>query len=87
MIASDCYFHQRVVSRGMVIPTVVLVSCVGKHVVLYVHILALKVGTFLYHSTTLVISQCTSSLTSTWLPCILFLVMILGVRRALFPNI
>ena len=87
MIGSDFYFHKRVVSRGMVSPAVVLVSRVGKHVVLRVHILEFKVGPFLFHSTTLVLSQCTNFLPNLWLPCILFLVLILGVRSAIFPNI
>ena len=86
LIASDCSYHKRVVARGIVSPAVVLVSCVGKHVVLRVHILSLKVGPFLFHSPTLVIYQCTTFLTSLWLPCILFLVLLSGVRRAFLTN-
>ena len=70
MIASDCSLHILVVYRGMVSPAVFLVSHVGKHVVLRLHILALKVGPFIFLSPTLVISQCTTSLPSMWLPCI-----------------
>ena len=44
MIASDFSFHKRGVSRGMVSTAVVLVSRVGNHVVLRIHILVLKVG-------------------------------------------
>ena len=56
----------------MVSPAFIYVSRVGKHVVLCVHILALKVGPLLFHSTTLVLSQCTTYLPSMWLPCIFF---------------
>ena len=87
LIVSDCSFRKRVVPRGILSPVVVLVFCVGNYVVLRVHILTLKVGPFIFHSTTLVLSQCTTYLPSLWLPFILFLVLISGVRRSLFPNI
>ena len=51
-------------------PAVVLISRVRKNVVLWVNILALKVGPFLFHSTTLVLSQCTNFLPGLWLLCI-----------------
>ena len=50
LIASDFYFHKRVLSRGMMSPALVLVSCVGKHAVLRVDVLALKVGPLIFHS-------------------------------------
>ena len=87
MIAYDCSFRKLVVSRGMVSPAEELVSRYGKHVVLRVHIMVFKVGPFLFHSTTLVISQCTTSLTSLWLPFIFFQVPLSGVRRAILLNI
>ena len=87
MTASDYSLHKRVVSRGMVSPVVVLVSHVGKHVVLSVHILALKVVSFLFHSPTLMLSQCTTYITIMLLPCICFIVLLSGVRRAIFSNI
>ena len=68
MIVSDCFFHIRVVSRGMVSPAVFLVSCVGNIVVLHVHILVLKVGLFLFNSPTSVLPQCATLLYSLWLP-------------------
>ena len=87
MIASDCSFHKRVVFRGMVSPAVTYISRAGKHVVMRIHILALKVRLFLFYGPTLVLSQCTTFLPSLWLPCILFPVLILGVRRDLPPDI
>ena len=60
---------------------------VGRNVVLNVHILALKVGPYIFHSPTLVLTQCTILLPSLWLLCIYLLVMLSGVGRALFPNI
>ena len=87
MIAYDFSFLKQVVSRGMVSPAVVLVSLVGKHVVLSVLIMTLKVGPFLLHILTLVISQCTTSLSSLWLPCILFLVLLSSVMHDLLLNI
>ena len=83
LIASDFSFHKQVLSRGMVIPTVVLVLHVVKHVVLRVHILALNVEPFLFHSPTFMLSQCTTSIPSLWLPCILFLVLFSDLRRAI----
>ena len=83
MISSYCSFHKRVVYWGTMSPVVVLVSRVGKHLVLHVHILALIFGPFLFHSPTLVPYQCTTSLPSLWLPYIFFLVLISGVRRVL----
>ena len=71
--ASDCYFHKRVVSRGMVSPAVVSVSFVGKNVVLRIHILSLEVGPFIFHSPTILLSRCTTSLPSLFLPCIFFI--------------
>ena len=59
-------------SRGMVIPAVVYFSCVGNHVVLRVHNLTLKVGLFLFHSPTLVLSKFITSLSSLWLTCFFF---------------
>ena len=56
LIASYFSFHKRVVSRVMVSPGVVYASRVGKYVVLCVHILALKVGLFLFRGPTLVLS-------------------------------
>ena len=67
----------------MVSPVVILVSRVGNHVVLRVYILALKVGPLLFHGPNLVLSQYTTTLPSLWLPCILFLVLRSGVRRAI----
>ena len=67
-------------------PAVVLVPHVGKHVVLRVHVLALKFGPLIFHSPALVLSQCTTYLPSLWLPCILFPVLLLGVRHDLYPN-
>ena len=64
LTASDFSFRERVVSRGMENPAGVYVSRVGKRVVLRVHNLALKVGPFLFGSPILVLSQCTTSLTS-----------------------
>ena len=61
---------------------VVYVSRVGKHVVLRIHILALKVGAFIFHSPNLVLSQCTTSLPSLWLPCILFPVLLSGIKSS-----
>ena len=87
LIAYDCYFQKRVVFRGIVSPAVVLVSSIGKHVVLRVHILALKVEPLLFHSPTLVLSQCTTSLTSLRLPFILFQFMLSGVRHSLLLDI
>ena len=87
LIAYYCSFNKRVVSRGMVIPEVFLVSRVGNHVMLCVYILALKVGTVIFHSPTLVLSQCTTPLPSLWLPCILILMLIPGVKSALFHII
>ena len=68
----DCYFHKRVVSRGMVSPAVVSVSFVVKNVVLRIHILALEVWPFIFHSPTILLSWCTTSLPSLFLPCIFF---------------
>ena len=87
LVASDCYFRKLFVSRGMVSPEIVSFFCVGNNVVLRVHNLELKVVPFLFHSLTLVLSQCKTFLPSLWLPCILFLVLISGVKRALSPNI
>ena len=87
LIASDCFSRIRVVSRVMVIHAVVLVYRVVNNVVLRVHILALKVVTFLFHRRTKVLSQCTTFLPSLWLPCILFLVLFSSIRRALLLNI
>ena len=84
MISSDCFTHIWVLSRGMVSPAVVLVSPVGKNVVLRVHILALKVGPFRFYNTTSVLPQCTTSLTSLCLNCILFLGLLSGVIHAIF---
>ena len=54
---------------------------------LHVHILALKVGLCLFHSTTSVLSQCTIFLPSLCLPYIFLLLLFSGARYALFPNI
>ena len=68
-------------------PGVFLVYCVGRNLVLCVYILALKVGPCLFHSPTSVLSQCTISLPSLWLPCIYLLVMLSGVSHSLSPDI
>ena len=62
LISSDRLSHRLVVSRGMVSPAVVLISRVGRNVVLRVHIPALKFGLFLFHSPTSVLSSCTNFL-------------------------
>ena len=66
---------------------VVLFSRVGKNVVLRIHNLALIVGPLLFHSPTLVLYQCTTFIPGLWLPCFFFLVLLSGVRLALFLNI
>ena len=40
-----------------------------------------------FHSTTLVLFQCTTFFPSLWLPCISIQVLILGVRHSIFLNI
>ena len=60
---------------------------VGINVVLHGHILALKVWPCLFHSPTLVLSQCTIFLPGLWLLFIYLLVLLSGVGRALLLNI
>ena len=85
LIAS--FFCRWVVSRGMVITGVFLVSRVVRNIVLRVHTLALKVWLCLFHSTTSVLSQCKNFLPSLWLPCIYLLVLLSDLRHALYLNI
>ena len=61
--------------------------CAGNNVVLPVHILSLKDGPCLFNSTTLVIFQFKTPLPGLWLLCIYITVLILGVGRAILPNI
>ena len=87
LIAYDCFPHRWVVSRGLVITGVFWVFCVGKNVVLHVHILELEVRPCLFHIPTSVLLKCKILLPNLWLPCIYLLAILSGVRHALFPNI
>ena len=69
----------------MVSPAVVLIYRVGKHLVMRIHILALKFGPFLFHSPALVLSQCATFLPSMWLPCIFFSA-VLSCKASSFPK-
>ena len=55
LIATNCFTHIWVVSRGMERPRILCVFCVGNNVVLRLHILSSKVGPCLFHSPTSVI--------------------------------
>ena len=56
-------------------------------VLLHAHRLEFEVGLLLFYGLTSVLSQCTIYHTSLWLPFIYLLALLLGVSRALFPNI
>ena len=71
----------------MVNTVVFLFVCVGINVVMHVHILELKFCSYIFHSTTLVLYQCTVFLPSIGLLCIYLLVLLSGVGRAPFPHI
>ena len=71
---------------GIVNPVVFWVFCVGRNMLLHVHILALKVGTLLFHYPTIVISQCTIFLPGLWLLFICLLVLLSVVGLAILPK-
>ena len=57
---------------------------VGRNVVMHVHILSLKVVPCIFHSPTLLLSQCTSLLLNLWLLFIYLLVLFSGVGRLFY---
>ena len=63
------------------------VFCVGRNVVLQVHILALKVGPCIFHSPISVIYQCTIFLPNLWLLYIYLIVLLFDVKNDILQNI